>query len=241
MPRGGIVVAFVGADGSGKSSLVKKSADWFAWKADVFPIYFGSGEGKSSIARWPLRIAYKTTVRAGVIRRSSASDTESARSVHEGGEGDGGWLIPTAKAVWALTLAYEKRGKLRHTCRAKKEGMLVLCDRFPQSQVTGFSDGPLLSHWREHRRKLFRYFASWELDSYKLFEKYPPDIVIKLNVTPEVACQRKQDMSLEEVSRRVNVVKNLRYPPETVIVEINADAPWPSVLLDVKRAIWEKI
>ena len=44
---GGTMVAFVGSDGAGKSTLVKAMAKWLAPKMDVHVIYLGAGDGKT--------------------------------------------------------------------------------------------------------------------------------------------------------------------------------------------------
>ena len=49
------------------------------------------------------------------------------------------------RVVWALALAVEKRSKMRRARRARNRGMLVLCDRYPQTKILGFNDGPLLA------------------------------------------------------------------------------------------------
>jgi ABC-type hemin transport system ATPase subunit len=44
-PAGGRIIAFLGPDGSGKSTLVQEIRRWLAWKLDIYPLYFGSGAG----------------------------------------------------------------------------------------------------------------------------------------------------------------------------------------------------
>ena len=52
----GIVLVFIGCDGSGKSTMTKEVTRWLAWKLDVLPVYFGSGDGPASLLRRPLRL-----------------------------------------------------------------------------------------------------------------------------------------------------------------------------------------
>ena len=59
--------------------------------------------------------------------------------------------VSLARAIWAVVLAWEKRAKLRRAVRARNRGMIVICDRFPQTQVMGYNDGPLLAPWRESK------------------------------------------------------------------------------------------
>ena len=47
---GGLLVAFVGCDGSGKSTMVGETRAFLAPKLDVFPMYLGSGDGSSILA-----------------------------------------------------------------------------------------------------------------------------------------------------------------------------------------------
>jgi hypothetical protein len=47
-PRGGLTVAVIGADGSGKSTVVNDLFNTFKKKLDVQKIYFGNGAGKKS-------------------------------------------------------------------------------------------------------------------------------------------------------------------------------------------------
>ena len=118
---------------------------------------------------------------------------------------------------------------------------IVICDRYPQCQVMGFNDGPLLSHWLGHHNKLLKYIANWESTPYRWAEIYPPDLVIKLNVTPEVALKRKQhEMSIKEISLRVETIKKLSFPHEIKVVTVNADKPVEQVLMEVKQLVWEK-
>ena len=71
------------------------------------------------------------------------------------------------RAVWALVLAREKAGRLRAAERARQRGLAVVCDRFPQSQVLGFNDGPLLTPWLESPSALRRRLARYELGVYQ--------------------------------------------------------------------------
>ena len=55
-PGGGIVVAVLGVDGSGKSTLVRSLNQWLGQEVDVLPIYFGTGDGRPSLLLLPLKL-----------------------------------------------------------------------------------------------------------------------------------------------------------------------------------------
>ena len=50
------MVAFVGCDGSGKSTMVGETRKFLAPKLDVYPMYLGSGDGSSSLLRKPMKL-----------------------------------------------------------------------------------------------------------------------------------------------------------------------------------------
>jgi hypothetical protein len=240
-PRGGLMVAILGSDGAGKSSVAKDVVRWLGQKVDVVPIYFGSGDGSSSALRLPLKLGLKLI--RGAARPRSAPGTREGQGLGRipPDRLDRGWWRALASALWALTLSYEKRRKLRRAIRARNLGMIVVCDRLPQNQTMGFNDGPLLGRWSDHRVRLLRALARWEAAAYERCSACPPDLVIKLEVSPEVAVGRKPEMSLWEVRRRIEAVKQLRFPPAVEVVEVDADAPFGEVCLAVRHALWRAI
>jgi thymidylate kinase len=229
-PIGGVVIAFVGCDGAGKSTVLAEISRWLGWKLDVYSIYFGSGDGPASALRQPLKWA-----RALQKRMRPARPPEQRSRV----------LVPRRlsfpRALWALVLAREKAGRLRAAERARQRGLAVVCDRFPQSQVLGFNDGPLLTPWLESQSALRRRLARYELAVYQSATRLAPDLAVKLDISPTVAVQRKPDMALEECARRRAAVAALDWGPRCRHLVIDAEQPLATVLLEVKRAIWSQL
>ncbi|ADJ29594.1 hypothetical protein [Nitrosococcus watsonii] len=238
---GGVLVAFLGCDGSGKSSLAEDTAKWLSWKIDAMPVYLGSGDGPSSLLRWPMKVTLAALQKLGLLQKKQPAGTRGDDNRLSRGRSLLALVRPALKVPWALALALEKRGKLRRITKARNKGMIVVCDRYPQSQVMGFGDGPLLNHWRNHPWKIKRILAAWEAIPYQKAELYPPDLIIKLQVTPETALQRKGEMDIEECKRRVEAVKRLQYPPFTKVADVDANQIFDDVLLQVKRYIWEEV
>jgi thymidylate kinase len=238
---GGVLVAFLGCDGSGKSSLAENVTRWLSWKIDAMPIYFGSGDGPSSLLRWPLKVTLAMLQKVGMLRRQPGEKSGGDNNRINGGKNFSISLRLALKVPWALVLSLEKRSKLRRATRARNRGMIVICDRYPQNQVMGFGDGPLLSHWYNHPWKIKRILAQWEAMPYRMAELYPPDLVIKLHVTPEIALQRKADVDVKEYKKRVAAVKQLRYSSFTRLVEIDANQVFDEVLLQVKHSLWNEV
>ena len=229
-PTGGCVIAFVGCDGSGKSTLLAETTRWLGWKLDVLPIYFGSGDGPVSLWRRPLVLARVLQMR---LRRPPAPGERPRPTALR--------RPSPARAVWALVLAREKAARLRTAERARQRGLVVLCDRYPQSSVRGFNDGPLLAPWLESPRSLLRRLARYELAVYERARALAPDLVIKLDVSPAVAVARKPDMAPEECARRRAAVAALEWGARGRVATIDAEQPLERVIAEVKRAIWAEL
>ncbi|RAP77487.1 hypothetical protein [Paenibacillus montanisoli] len=237
LPTGGILVAMIGSDGSGKSTVVKKVVEQFSWKIDATHVYFGSGGGKSSLLRYPLKVARGLFLKAPGSKQGGNSSVRTAAKAPSTNKSS--LFYQAAKLFWALTLWREKKQKLRSAWKNRQSGMVVITDRYPQTQVKGINDGPLLSQWLNHRNKWLRSFASKELKAYQSAEGRAPDLVIRLNVTPEIAASRKNDMTFEEFTKKIEVVRSLEF--KTKVVEVDATKPLNEVLLEVKKAIWAQI
>ncbi len=237
-PRGGLIIAFVGPDGSGKSTLVRGIVRWLSWKIDARGVYFGSGDGPSSLLRWPLKLALRVARRAGLVRPPGIGTcSEATRAAGHSPPRPAG-PIAWARVLWALVLAREKSRSLRRAWRGRNLGMVMVCDRYPQSQVMGFNDGPLLAHWREHRWRPLRALSRLESAPYRFAEEHPPDLVIKLRVSPGVARARKPEMRLEEIVRRNEAIASLKFPSPTIVCGVEADRSLDEVMLQAKRHVW---
>jgi thymidylate kinase len=239
LPGGGLVIVFLGSDGSGKSTMTREITRWLSWKLDVVPIYFGSGDGPTSLLRRPLRVM-KRARRLGVPAKSiGPADRQGAGE--RGPRRRAGPLRRLHDVWWGLALVREKRLALRRARWARNLGLVAICDRFPQDQILGFTDGPRLTDIERSSSALLRAAARREQAFYRSLAASPPDLVIKLHVSPSVARQRKPEMSQAELTRRVQAIRDLRFPPVTRVVEIDADQPMPDVVRQVKHAVWQSL
>jgi thymidylate kinase len=240
-PTGGRIVALLGADGSGKTTIVREIDKWLAWKIDIYPVYLGSGAGRASPLRipmiWVLRIL--TALGKRGPKRPAPEETDSSTETDTPASmSDASRRVTLPRALWAIALAIEKRAKMHAVVRARNRGMVVVCDRYPQAMVLGINDGPLLHSWLSDSHFLRRRLAEWELRSYQRMATVQPDLVIKLHVDPSVSLARKTDMSLQQLGERVRIVRALDYGPGCMHLDVDASAPLEEVLLTVRRSIW---
>jgi thymidylate kinase len=231
-PRGGLAIAVIGADGSGKSTVIANLQSTFKKKLDVYSIYFGSGAGKVS---WPRKFLSALKKAKSAKKKKQSAKTEQRVSGKKKG-----YITNVYKCIQSLIVANEKRKNLKRMLLAKKKGMLVICDRYPQNQILGYNDGPMLQSFAVSSSPLFRMMAKKEAGIYKQFEETTPDIIFKLIAEAEVVEARKPgETPLEILKAKIEGVKQLNFPDSCEVITVNAEEPLEKVLFTIKKKIWE--
>jgi thymidylate kinase len=230
MPQGGLIVAFVGVDGSGKSTIAAETTRWLSGLVDVVPIYMGSGSGPGSISRRFLEFVAAAVRR--VRKGRPPAVPEGPRRGHSTST-----LRTIGEILWFWALSRERERKAAKARRAQNRGMIVICDRFPQSQVAG-NDGPQLAHWMQHSSSMCRATARRELAALRSVERLAPDLMVKLDVPAETSMRRKPDTPPAMVHSKIRALKLLRELGALRTVEVDATRPYDEVLLEVKRLLW---
>ena len=225
-PGGGCVVAVIGVDGSGKSTVVAAVRAWLSQEIDVVPIYFGTGGGRPSLVLWPFKVMVPLITLFLRTKPKGASHGKIS-------DRPPGLVYSVLLMVWATAVAIEKRIKLAAAHRGANRGLLVLTDRYPQNEILGFNEGPLMSRLTRVPIWLRRFEAT----AYSLAHRLPPDLVIKLVVTPETAARREPDMDPVVIRTRIADVPRLAFPGARV-VSIDAEQSLIDVIRAVKREIW---
>lgn len=72
-PGGGIIVAVVGADGSGKSTLGRELCAWLQKDIDARAVYFGTGDGAPSLFFWPFKALSRLVAKWIKVKPKGAS------------------------------------------------------------------------------------------------------------------------------------------------------------------------
>ena len=111
-------------------------------------VYFGSGDGSSSLLRKPMKMVAQRVGGKGVGHAVEKEYKDKKKKVSFKSR-----VYSLCKIIWAVTLASEKKGKFRDMAKARNNGMLVLTDRYPQTNMPGCSDGPLLHRYKAHVNK----------------------------------------------------------------------------------------
>ena len=208
------LIAFVGCDGSGKSTL---SADLVAEvsrdrSAQTCYLGLGSGAIGARIKQLPLL--------GEVVERRLARKADQTRTTGEKIPGLG-----TALVVYLFSLVRLRR--FRRMLRLRRAGVTVFTDRYPQIEVGGFYDGPGLAA-AQPGSQLVALLARREQRIYRWMASFQPDVVIRLNVDTETAHARKPDHGYELLARKVGVTPRLRFNGAR-IVDIDSREPYDAV------------
>lgn len=228
--NGGLMVAVVGVDGSGKSTVTNELTSWLRYKIDAHCLYMGSGDGRAGLVNG-LRKRISRAIRKMRRKKKSGKGAAAAGSKPAG-------PAPFGKKLYRLLDLLLVRRKLKYLRRARRmadEGSVMILDRYPQPQFTGINDGP--------RQKDGRGFDwAWKMEERLLreAEALGPDLVLRLDIDPEVALARKRDHDKDAVRRKAEILPQLTFGTAK-IVPIDASMPLDEVLLAAKSTIWNEL
>lgn len=232
---GGAVVAFVGPEASGKSTLLAELDHWL--DEDLSVARFHAGKPPSTWLTALPNLLVPTLRSLLPASRSTRIEAERATPEQRENAPPG---YPLLFAVRSVLLAYDRRSLLLRAFRLAANGTIVLCDRYP-SLASGAPDGPQLPHLplppggSRSRRLLAR------LEARLYGDIPPPDLVVQLSVPLEVAVLRNATRGKREpedhVRRRHSMIANIDFG-RTPVRRIDTDRPVAETLLEVKRALW---
>jgi hypothetical protein len=235
---GGAVIAFVGSEATGKSTLLAEMRGWLGEHFTVEQVH--AGKPKSTILSAipnllvPALRFMLPTYRSTHLETQYVSE-EQAEKPRKG--------YPLIFAIRSVLLAHDRRSLLTRAFGRAANGTIVLCDRYP-SLRSGAPDSPQLSYLPQspNRYSVRRLLAQIEA---RLYREIPaPDLVIYLSAPLEVTVSRNATRGKKEpedyVRRRHARSSNLEFG-KTPIYKINTDQPLDQIVLEVKRAIWNAL
>lgn len=237
LPAGGTTVALIGADGAGKSTIAAEVARWLGWKLDARVHYLGS-KSPSPPTDW-LYLGFRALRRSHrAVSRRLGDGSPAASPIAK--------LRNLALALHHLSVAQDRR---RHHARARRHargGGIAVLDRYPLACLSDRPehrqlDGPQIAAvLGRHPGWFGRALAEVEAGRYRRFGL--PDHLVLLDVDPLVAARRKPDHRLEVIRAKARAASELAELADAAgadVVRIDANRPLASVLLDVKRWLWD--
>ncbi len=233
----GLIIAFLGVDGSGKSTVTQTIISQWEHKIDLAHVYLGTGDGSQTLL-W--RITKLILLIGGTVKKLIKGHT-SNQQVQRSKNKEGNNAPSLSTLLYACTSSWDKSQKIRRIQKLRNRGFIIICDRWPQNQVSGINDGPLLSAYKDHNNSLYRMLSRWEEKQFNKFcYTLQPDIAIQLSPSLDTAISRKQEHSdiKDLISAKMEAFKRIQFPQSVEHKIIDADHPIETVLKNVRDVIW---
>ncbi|WP_229709345.1 nucleoside/nucleotide kinase family protein [Bombella favorum] len=214
------VIALVGCDGSGKSTVGTALLALLQAERPTAFCHLGKQAGnlERTLAPLPLIGPYVT----GKAKKEN-SKIQSGKKA--------GVLAAVSGFVLSMRRVL-RYGLMRYK---HEQGMTILTDRYPQNSVPGPMDGPTLANLNRDG-VLFRLFSGVERTLYARMARFRPDVVIRLNVDLETALRRKPDHVAFKLARKIDDLSRLDFAGAP-IVDIDATDPLEQVLAQAEEAV----
>jgi thymidylate kinase len=227
LANGGLMIAIIGGDGSGKTTAINGLFEWLSEEFEIKKVHLGKPS-------WSL----STIIIRGIIKVGRSLGLYPF--IREGSEDSIHTDLPSFPGIpWLIREVCTARDRYlayKSARRFATNGGLVLCDRFPIPAIK-IMDGPQVERVTRdvEKNRLIMFLG-------RLEEKYYnqimfPDLLITLRVDPEVSVQRKTDESADSVRSRAGEIWNIDWS-KTPAHLIDASKTKTEVLSDLMTLIW---
>jgi thymidylate kinase len=217
------VIAVVGCDGSGKSTLTSNLITHLTEQRQVEWLYLGQSSG--NIGEWIKNLP----IIGASFGRYLVRKAERAHSKEDSSP-------DTLTALVIFLLSLWRVHKFRRMLKLARRGVLVIADRYPQAEISGFYfDGQGLNTGNA-QSWLARQLLKQETRLYHWMASHLPTLLIRLNIDAETAHARKPDHKLSMLQDKVRVIPTLQFNGAPIL-DLNGRNPYPQVLDAALKAI----
>lgn len=245
LQSGGAIIAFVGADATGKSTLVCEIGSWLGEVFAVRTVHVG--KPPSSWITAPVNLALPLASCLWPQMRCHRLEGQNRLANPSQSQSKLGTLSSLLIAIRAVTLAWDRRRTVNKAWRAAANGEIVICDRYPSEEI-GRMDSPRL---REQPSKgsriaiLYNWLALFEQRLYKHIP--PPDMVMTLKVSIATAKKRNRERIKSDkheddyLEARHRQSQEWHKPGTKHVHAIDTDMCIEETILKVKKTVWQSL
>ncbi|MCA9248193.1 MAG: hypothetical protein KDA42_13790 [Planctomycetales bacterium] len=226
LARGGAMVAIIGGDGAGKSTVIESLVNWI--EGDVATISVHLGRPRWSATTWVVRATVKScriaTLPLAKLVRSQTPPSQE---------------LTIGRMIQLVCVARDRRLAYIRARRFATNGGIAICDRYPIPELK-VMDGP------EIRQRLIsgdagllrRLMIAWEESYYPAIR--PPEALVALRVDPETAVARRWEEDPEPVRTRNAAINGLTFDKYYGQI-VDAERSREEVLNEVKAIVWSRL
>lgn len=243
-----LTIAFIGQDGSGKSTVASDIEKWLMWKLDSKRFYLGSGEnykGYMQILLQYLSSFYRKNIKGkNFEKKDNLSDktSQTKQSISKNTYGFASILYDYLTMIKYKNIAKDAYKNVIKANKYAKKGGIPIFDRFPQIEFKGIYDGPKIYTKYKFERFgiVYRFYSRLEKKYINKIQSYQPALVFKLILPPEESIRRKPFDDMKEIRKKAKITKELLFD-KSLVYEIDAMQSYSQELIEIKRIIWDKI
>lgn len=235
--NGGISFAFVGVDGSGKSTVSSIITDWLTKEFDIAEFYCGSGDGKKN---WLSSLMLQLFGKRNTSKRKTDKDPKIEVTAKAETTKKHSFIKAFGASIAYIRILDDNIKNLRKSVQYKKNGIICIMDRYPQNVIPGFHDGAKLAKYKDIQDPIIDKYIKKESALLDQVSKYPYNIVFVMKVSAETSFNRKPEESLRSLQRKVATLDKVVFAAKNTIV-INAEQPLENVVRLVKGIVWENL
>lgn len=223
------MIAFVGPDGSGKSTAIENIDRWLGGFLNITLGHMGKPP-KSLTSRVVDRLV-------SLVERMTGSTSPPARTPPDR-EVAGGSTLHSLYAWQLCRLARDRKRESDRFARATRHGEIILCDRYPMPGLTSM-EGTHGHRLHKARGRLARRWIRLERNVHDSIAR--PDLSIGLRVAPEMAASRQPDDGPEFVSFRADEFFVFSEANAQMLSVVDASEPIDDVSRRVRRLVWNAL
>ena len=220
----GPMIAVIGCDGSGKSTVSEKIVVWANSYGPASTVHLGKQAGNVGRALTSLPLVGKLIGRFIGQKKFSLREPRARNKTP-------GILAALVASIFTLRRVL----RFRRMLALRRQGFIVITDRFPQLDYPTYFDGPVLPE-TAHGSFFVRWLARHERKAFEWMTSYRPDLVIRLNIDLDTACARKPDHIRRKLQRKIEITPLLKFNGAP-IVEIDSIQPLEQVLIEAREAV----
>ena len=239
--QGGLIIAFIGVDGAGKSTVSNEIQKWIGRKIECKRFYMGTGDGRTT-----LFVSLLKGLRNKVEHESVASDDLHNSNSHKGKtplslfKNPKQYIKKYIKLCMISSVEKNNVKKIKKMHRYRLNGGISVLDRFPQFEMAGQNDGPKVPGYVDvfGEKSFIKRRIGKEAERLSIVKEIKPNLIFRLNISVDTCISRKPENRNRDVfEKKIRDLNQLKFQGAKII-DIDAEQPYEKELLEIKKHLW---